>query len=92
MDPHHNQAVNLITKTINQYRAKQVDVEGLQENIASAMTALEGDVPQELRDTIYDAEAAIELIRFTVDSTEQATALDRVFKGIDQALSKFKTT
>jgi hypothetical protein len=85
MEPQHNQALSLITKTICQYRDGQIDVGGLQQNLAAAMTALEGDIPHEIRDTIYDAEAAIELLRFTVDPAEQAKALERVFNDIDQA-------
>jgi predicted YcjX-like family ATPase len=83
-----NPSLGVVRRSISQYRAKQLNIEGLQRNMASVMTALEGDVPQEVRDAISNAENLIEFIRFTVDSEEQTSEVEHVLKGIETALSK----
>ncbi|HLA11358.1 MAG TPA: hypothetical protein VJ023_12300 [Pyrinomonadaceae bacterium] len=83
-----NPSLRVVRQSIRQYRAKQLNIEGLQRNIASVMTALEGDVPQDVRDAISNAENSIELIRFTVDSDEQNSAVEDVLKGIEATVSK----
>jgi predicted YcjX-like family ATPase len=83
-----NPSLGVVSRSIRQYRAKQLNIEGLQRNIASVMTALEGDVPQEVRDAISNAENLIEFIRFTEDSDEQTSEVEHVLKGIEAAVSK----
>lgn len=83
-----NPSLGVVRRSISHYRAKQLNIEGLQRNIASVMTALEGDVPQEVRDAISNAENLIEFIRFTVDSEEQTSEVEHVLKGIEAALSE----
>jgi hypothetical protein len=79
--------LRVVIESIRRYREGLLNVEGLQQNIASVMTALEGDVPKEVRETIYEAEAAIELISFTVASAEQATALEKVFSELEGVIA-----
>jgi hypothetical protein len=84
-----NPPLRKILESIRQYREKRIDVDGLQQNVAAIMTALEGDVPQEVRDAIYKAESSIERIRFMVDFDEEASALEKVFNEIEGVNSKY---
>ena len=83
-----NTPLRIVTESIRRYREGLLNVEGLHQNIAAVMTALEGDIPKEVRETIYEAEASIELISFTVDSAEQATALEKVFRELERVIAK----
>jgi len=85
-----NPGIRAINRVIGQYREAQLDVDGLQENIAAIMTALEGDVPQDIRDVIRHAESEIEFIRFMVNSSEQRSAVEKILRGIDDTLSKYE--
>jgi len=87
----NNPSLRVVKLSIHQYRAKQLNIEGLQRNIASVMTALEGDVPEEIRDAISNAESSIESIRFMVGSGEQRSAVEDVLKLIEAKVSKYSS-
>lgn len=84
-----NPSLKVLRRSIRQYRAKELDIEGLQRNIGSVMTALEGDVPQEVRDAISSAESSIEFIRFMVGSAEQNSAVEDVLQVIEVTVSNY---
>ena len=83
-----NPCLRVVKDSIRQYRAHTLDIEGLQRNIASVMTALEGDVPRDIHDEISNAENSIELIRFTVNSAEQRAAVEDVLQRIEATISR----
>lgn len=84
-------ALKTVTNSIRQYREGQLDIEGLQQNIAAVSSALEGDVPEEIRTIICEAESSIDLIRFTIDSNGEAAALEEVFRRIEDAMPKHQS-
>ena len=85
-----NPVLRTVIASITDYRAGHLDAEGLQQNLAAVMPALEGDVPEEIRKLLHNAEASIELIRFTVDSSEEAAALERIFTEIEHGISSYQ--
>lgn len=89
MNSTRNSSLRVVRHSIYQYRAHELSIDGLQRNIASVMTALEGDVPQDIRDEILNAENSIELIRFMVSSAEQRAAVEAVLQRIEATVSKY---
>jgi hypothetical protein len=85
-----NPILRTVIASIKYYREGYLDAEGLQQNFAAVMSAVEGDVPDEIRNLLHNAEASIELIRFTVDSSEEAAALEKVFAEIENGISSYQ--
>jgi hypothetical protein len=83
-----NPLLERIFDSISLYRNEKLDAEGLGQNIAATMTALEGDIPKSMREALFKAESDIELIRFTVDQDQERIEIEKVLRKLEQALTQ----
>ena len=81
--------IQLVLRWADQYRKGQLDIDGLQANLQGIVTALEGDVPSGVRQSISEAEEEVELLRFTVDGSKEADEVERVLRGLEKAISRY---
>lgn len=81
-------AIKIVRDSFAQYRAKSLDIAGLQQNLATATTLLEGSLPQPVRECVEWVENEVEGIRFTTTKSEQAGEVDRVWSEIEEVLAR----
>lgn len=71
--------LSAIVRSFHQYQAGSLSVDGLQTNLYSLMSVIEGDVPERMRLAVYHAEEEIELSRCTVAIERERQAVASVF-------------
>jgi hypothetical protein len=63
----------------------ELDIVGLQLNLAAVMGALS---PTAVREAVYQAEAAIDSIRSTMERPAQRAVVERVLKQLEASLAR----
>ncbi len=75
--------LRVVLETARRYADGELDAEGVTRNLSGIWGALEGDVPKEVRDGIFDAENMIESAHFPRgDRQEILGILDRLSETI----------
>lgn len=81
-------AVKIACESFARFRAKTLDIAGLQENLAAAASLLDGALPKPVRDSVEWAENEIEGIQFTVSSPKRPDEVDRVWREVEEVLAR----
>jgi hypothetical protein len=69
--------------SFGKYRSGELDIEGLQQNVSAIMGAIEGDVPNAVREAVYQLESEIDSIRFTVADDRQAIEVEKAVAELE---------
>jgi hypothetical protein len=77
--------LRLVLDSVRRFRADELDIKGLQANLSAVMGVLG---PKAIREAVYQAEAAIDSIRFTVDRPRQRGAVELALKQMEQTLAR----
>ena len=67
--------IKAILKSIKLYREKTYNIEALQASIRGNYSAMEGDIPEDIRNKLQSMEGELEIIRFTTESKDQVEKL-----------------
>lgn len=82
--------ISLVLDSVRLYRLGELSIEGLQQNLSAVMSALESDVPKPIREVLFETEARVDSIRFTVSRADQAAALEEVLSHLESVIAKFE--
>jgi hypothetical protein len=77
--------LRLVLESVRRFRAGELDIGGLQANISAVMGVLS---PTPVREAVYQAEAAIDSIRFTVDRARQRGAVELALNDPEESLAR----
>ena len=81
--------LNMIQRSIDQFRCGALSIEGFQLNLSAVEPALGGDLPCSLRRAVRDAEADLELLRFTIDVKDQHAEAEAVCRQLENAIGGY---
>lgn len=79
-------AIRITWDSFAQYRAKTLDIAGLQQNLSTATSLLDGSLPKPVRDTVEWAENEIEGAQFSSARSDQPNEVDRVWREVEEIL------
>lgn len=74
---------------IDNYRNGHLTAEGIFQNISALMTALEGDVPREIREAFLYVDAEIDTIIYSVSESHQRERIDRVLTELEELIDSY---
>ncbi|OGS00691.1 MAG: hypothetical protein A2V88_07380 [Elusimicrobia bacterium RBG_16_66_12] len=80
--------VKLVIESFQQYRMKLIDIVGLAQNLSTAMSLLEGDIPKPVRDSIVWAEAQIDSIRFGINERKEPAEVAKVWRELEEVITR----
>ena len=83
-----NKQLQAILNSINRFHNQELDVQGIQQNLAASAPAISGDVPKEIVDAIENAEEKIEEIIFTVNSDEQFAEVIKLLDKLQKKIAE----
>ena len=83
-----NPAVALALQAFIKFKGGSLDLAGLGSTLSSAVALLENSIPQAVQKAIERADNEIESIRFTVDTKDHASAVERVRAELEAAVAK----
>jgi hypothetical protein len=78
--------ISLVLESARRYRAKELSIEDLQRTLSAVMSALESDVPKSIHEALFEAEARVDSIRFTVGHADQPVAVARVLSDLESLI------
>lgn len=88
MNLRDSEPVKIVTEAFVRYRKKELDLDGLQEEVWSAISLLDGDLPKAVRRTVEWVDNALDTVRAEVDEADQADEVDRVWRELDEVIAR----
>jgi hypothetical protein len=79
----------MLFDSLQKYQNRDLDISGLQQNASLVMSAMEGDVPKEVRDAGFSLEGELDSIRFTVRQDQQARKVDKTFGELEDLIKRY---
>ena len=80
--------LRITIEAFQNYRRKEIGIEGLSQGVGQAMSLLENDIPKPVRDAIEWADSEIETIRFTVGTKKQREEVGRLWRELEEVFSR----
>lgn len=81
-------AIKMTYESFSRFRGKTLDISGLQKNLASAVSLLDGALPKPVQETVKWAENEIEGVQFTVSKAQHVDEVDRVWREVEEVLAR----
>jgi hypothetical protein len=89
MTLHDHLHIQAIFSAAERYRKGDASIVDLQRFISATASAMEGDVPKEVREAAYKLDAEIDSIRFSVSASEQPKRVQEVFRDFERTVSHY---
>lgn len=80
--------IKLAVDSFRKYRAKQLDIAGLEQSLSKAISLLEGDIPKDVQDAIRWADAEIDTVQFTLSGNRAREAVEKVWRELDEVIAR----
>lgn len=84
-----NNLIKTLLIAIEKYREYKIDIVDIQQKLSAIMSALESDVPKEVRERIFKAEAEIDSIRFTINTDDQYIEVNKTLDELESLINKY---
>jgi hypothetical protein len=81
--------MEILFSSFERYRDGTLDLSGLQQNASAVMSAMEGDVPKEVRDAVFSLEGDLDSILYTVSTQRQAEEVVKAFNDLEKLAAKY---
>jgi hypothetical protein len=86
---HDHPLLQSVFSAASAYQRGELDIVDVEERISAAMSALEGDVPADVREVMYVLDAEVDSIRFTVSDREQKEGVEEAFHNLHAVVSRY---
>ena len=83
-----NRLIGRLREALESYQQQQINLQQLHSTVATVGSALEGDVPADIRQAIVKADDDLELVEYTVPAEEQRQHALKVVHGLAQLLEQ----
>ena len=81
-------AIKMTCESFTRFRSKVLDIAGLQKNLATAASLLDGSLPKPVREIVEWAENEIEGVQFTTTKAQLPNEVDRVWREVEEVLAR----
>lgn len=81
--------LNRVSEAIADFRSGQTRLSDLQNEFEAASSALEGDVPKDLRVKLHNGAEELEYIQFMVKEANEEAAVAKVLDDLEVAVRQF---
>ncbi len=80
--------LSVILDSFRRYQQGELSIADLELNLGAVMTAMEGDVPKDIRDAVFDAETQVDSIRFMVPESRQSEEIGELFRELEAIIAR----
>lgn len=84
-----NNLIKTLLIDIEKYREGKINIVDIQQKLSAIMSALESDVPKEVKERIFKAEAEIDSIRFTINTDDQYVEVNKILGELESLINKY---